>query len=212
MNAHRPELTWLLAAGAFLLICTVLAIATWLVFKSGEQGKTKLNGAAGCAIGFGLAIVALLMAVVTTFAIAASAGRWLAQEFHENGGGTWRFDTDEREEPRKTQPAPRLEDGAHARAGVLSVVITGVEAGRVDELLAKARELAPGDLSSAVSIETSNGEQRSRVEIDFYVDGSQRASLRERLEAAWPHGEIEGGGKVEVDARDSSPSHRGDPK
>jgi hypothetical protein len=38
----------------FLLFAAIVAVACYLVFKSGEQGKTKLSGCAGCAIGLGL--------------------------------------------------------------------------------------------------------------------------------------------------------------
>ncbi len=38
----------------FLFFAAIVAVACYLVFKSGEQGKTKLSGCAGCAIGLGL--------------------------------------------------------------------------------------------------------------------------------------------------------------
>jgi hypothetical protein len=50
---------------AFLLVCTILAVATLLVFKSGERGTTKLGGCAGCAIGFALLAIAGLAALIT---------------------------------------------------------------------------------------------------------------------------------------------------
>lgn len=43
---------------AFLIVCAILAVATYLVFKSGEQGTTKLGGCAGCAVGFALLAIA----------------------------------------------------------------------------------------------------------------------------------------------------------
>jgi hypothetical protein len=50
---------------AFLFVCTILAVATLLVFKSGEKGTTKLGGCAGCAIGFALLAIAGLAALIT---------------------------------------------------------------------------------------------------------------------------------------------------
>jgi hypothetical protein len=50
---------------AFVLVCTILAIATLLVFKSGDTGTTKLGGCAGCAIGFALLAIAGLATAVT---------------------------------------------------------------------------------------------------------------------------------------------------
>jgi hypothetical protein len=52
-------------AFAFLVVCAIIALATFLVFKSGEQGTTKLSGCAGCAVGFALIVVAGLATFVT---------------------------------------------------------------------------------------------------------------------------------------------------
>jgi hypothetical protein len=49
---------------AFLIVCGIIAIATFLVFKSGQQGTTKLGGCAGCAIGFALLAIAGLATAV----------------------------------------------------------------------------------------------------------------------------------------------------
>lgn len=42
----------------FVLLAVVLAVAVFLAFKSGEQGKTKLGGCAGCAIAMALLLIA----------------------------------------------------------------------------------------------------------------------------------------------------------
>jgi hypothetical protein len=47
----------------FLLLATILAVGVFLAFKSGEQGKTKLGGFAGCAIALALLVIAGLGAV-----------------------------------------------------------------------------------------------------------------------------------------------------
>jgi hypothetical protein len=52
---------------AFLIVCAILAIATYLVFNSGEQGKTKLGGCAGCAVGFALLAIAGFAAAICAF-------------------------------------------------------------------------------------------------------------------------------------------------
>jgi hypothetical protein len=56
LSIHLPMFGF--AAFAFLVVCAVLAIATFLVFRSGAQGETKLGGCAGCAIGFALLLMA----------------------------------------------------------------------------------------------------------------------------------------------------------
>lgn len=48
---------------AFLLLAVVLAVAVFFAFRSGEHGKTKLSGCAGCAVALGLAFVAGLGAL-----------------------------------------------------------------------------------------------------------------------------------------------------
>jgi len=50
---------------SFLIVCAILAVATYLVFKSGEHGTTKLGGCAGCAIGFALLLIAGIAASIT---------------------------------------------------------------------------------------------------------------------------------------------------
>jgi hypothetical protein len=56
MSFHFPMFGFV--AFAFLIVCGVLAVATFLVFKSGAHGETKLGGCAGCAIGFALLLIA----------------------------------------------------------------------------------------------------------------------------------------------------------
>jgi hypothetical protein len=58
---------------AFLIVCAILALATFLVLKSGEQGQTKLGGCAGCAIGFALLAIAGLAASITLGVMVLSA-------------------------------------------------------------------------------------------------------------------------------------------
>ena len=47
----------------FLLLATVLAVAVFFAFKSGEQGKTKLSGFAGCMIALALLAIAGIGAI-----------------------------------------------------------------------------------------------------------------------------------------------------
>jgi hypothetical protein len=51
---------------SFLMLLVILAIATWLVFRSQEPGRTKLSGCAGCAVGFALLLIAGLGALGCT--------------------------------------------------------------------------------------------------------------------------------------------------
>ena len=57
----------------FVLVCTILAIACFLVFKSGAKGTTKLGAPAGCLVGCALVLVALLAAFGVTLVLVAHA-------------------------------------------------------------------------------------------------------------------------------------------
>jgi hypothetical protein len=84
---------------AFLLICCVLAVACWLVFKSGEKGTTKLGAPAGCMVGCALVLLALLggLGVVVVLCLQ------VPQELVRHGPfRKFQFDL----EPRSAQPLP----------------------------------------------------------------------------------------------------------
>jgi hypothetical protein len=84
---------------AFVLICTVIAIALFFIFKSGEKGSTKLGGCAGAAIGCALVFVACLAALFVFFVAAATA----KSELVKNGPvKSFEFEL----EPDSRPPAP----------------------------------------------------------------------------------------------------------
>lgn len=58
----------------FLMVLVILAIATFLIFRSGEPGKTKLSGCAGCAIGLALVLVAGIGALGCTALVLTHGG------------------------------------------------------------------------------------------------------------------------------------------
>jgi hypothetical protein len=57
---------------AFLLLAVVIAVAVFFAFKSGEQGKTKLGGFAGCLIALALLVIAGMGAIATMIVAAVS--------------------------------------------------------------------------------------------------------------------------------------------
>jgi hypothetical protein len=61
--SHMPMFGFFLLA--FLALLLILAIAAFLVFKSGEPGTSKLSGPAGCAIGCALIVLAGMGAIGT---------------------------------------------------------------------------------------------------------------------------------------------------
>jgi hypothetical protein len=61
------------AALAFLMIGVILAVAVWLAFRSGESGRTKLGGFAGCMVAVALVFVAGLGAIACLLVVAVTA-------------------------------------------------------------------------------------------------------------------------------------------
>jgi len=83
---------------AFVLVCTLLAVACFFIFKSGEKGTTKLGAPAGCMVGCALVFIALMCAMGVTLVLAFHA----KQEFVRHGPfKRFTFDL----EPRGTQPS-----------------------------------------------------------------------------------------------------------
>ena len=84
---------------AFLLICSVLAVACWVVFKSGAKGTTKLGAPAGCLVGCALLFLALFGALGVALVLTLN----LQQEIVVHGPiKKFQFDL----EPRRLPPAP----------------------------------------------------------------------------------------------------------
>jgi hypothetical protein len=98
---------------SFVLICTVIAVAIFFVFKSGEKGSTKLGAPAGCLVGCALMFVALLAALGVALVLCLHAKQELVRH-----GPFKRFEFDL--EPRHLPAAPPVAPGAepatrHAR-------------------------------------------------------------------------------------------------
>src|SRR5689334_9200386 len=90
---------------AFVMICLIIAVACFLVFKSGEKGKTKLGAPAGCLIGCALVFVALLAAFGVTLVLTAHAKQELVRH-----GPFKRFEFEL--EPRNATPAAPEQPGS----------------------------------------------------------------------------------------------------
>jgi hypothetical protein len=89
----------------FLLLATILAVGVFLAFKSGEQGKTKLGGFAGCAIALALLVIAGLGAVgavvVGLVSIPGEAVRHGPVKSFE-----WHWNSDSSDEPKSHDDVP----------------------------------------------------------------------------------------------------------
>lgn len=191
---------------AFLLVCVVLAIATWVLVKSGEQGKTKMNGAAGCAIGFALLVIAGLMALGSFAVVLVSGGREVVREVKRNGGWDWHYDSkehargEESSREREETPAPPPAPSEPAREGELKVVFEIGDAGGIGPIMEHVRDLAPGGISSSLGVTVENGAERSRLEVRFEVEDDERDALRRRIEETWPGLKLPDGGSLSIES------------
>lgn len=210
-DTHLPMFGFICIA--FLLVCVVLAIATWILVKSGEQGKTKMNGAAGCAIGFALLVIAGLMALGSFFVVLVSGGREVVREVQRNGGWDWHYDSKEpsREHERggdssgehTPTPAPPPAPSDRARDGELEVVFELGAAGGIGPIMEHVRDLAPGGISSSLAVSAENGAEHSRLTVRFEVADDERDALRRRIEETWPDSKLPDGGSLSIEpARD----------
>jgi len=101
---------------AFLLICAVIAVACFLVFKSGAKGTTKLGAPAGCLIGCALMCVALLAALGVALVLSLHA----KQELVRHGPfKSFEFDLEPRAQPPGAPGAPPMAPATrHARLAI----------------------------------------------------------------------------------------------
>lgn len=193
---------------AFLLVCVVLAIATWILVRSGEQGTTKINGSAGCAIAFGLVCVALLMALGTAVVMFLEA----QNEFVRRGpvkSFEFSFDDDGQEHGlQRVEPddpdAEHGEDMQDESAGVetdevrINVHFLMRDAGAIGELIDQLRELTDGDLTTSIdTIQTDEGEF-TVLDVTVPIPRADLDEFKAGLREAWPDFKLPQGGKIEL--------------
>lgn len=182
---------------SFLMLLVVLAIATWLVFRSGEKGTTRLSGCAGCAIGFALLAIAGLGALgcVAVAVIGAPVemvrhGPFRKFEFHwpedeqrEGGEGSGDWETTEEGAAPGEPDLPGTSDRypAHLSITLREDADLSEVAGAISEWL---REESDGDLE--VRIRAGEGERETRLEFRLPISREELLELREELRRELP--------------------------
>jgi hypothetical protein len=182
----------------FLLFATVVAIACYLVFKSGEQGKTKLSGCAGCAIGLGLLSFAGLGALGCVAIAAIDSGneavrhgpiksfewRWPrdrhADEHHDP------FDAHEHESGSDASGTDESTDSSGGDSDTpfqLRVVVRGsadyAVAGQISRWL---HEQTDADISVRTRVRITDGEEMTEIEFGLPLSNEELAEIRRKFE------------------------------
>jgi hypothetical protein len=167
----------------FVMICTILAVACFFVFRSGEKGTTKLGAPAGCLVGCALVLVALLaamgMALVLSFHV--------PQEMVRRGPfKRFEFDLEPHGEP--AQVPEKLDTPPGARHARLTVELKSGEgwADLSEDISSWLREQVSGDIG--VKVETRMRPRGPVTALVFEVDveEAQLQDLRRELREVLP--------------------------
>jgi hypothetical protein len=167
----------------FLLICAVIAVACFLVFKSGAKGTTKLGAPAGCLIGCALLCVALFAALGIVLVLTLHA----KQELVRHGPfKSFEFDLEPRDQPPGATPTPRVTpETRHAR---LSIELNSDEgwADLSEDISSWLRDKVSGEIG--VRIETRPTDKGPHKLLIFEVDLPEREldELRRNLREVLP--------------------------
>jgi len=169
---------------AFVLICTILAVAIFFAFKSGAKGTTKLGAPAGCLVGCALLIVALFAGFGVVLVLSANA----KQELVRHGPfKRFEFDLEPSRDGSQPTPADRLAAGStrHAR---LSIELKSDEgwADLSEDITTWLREKVSGEIG--VRIETRPTDTGPHTLLIFEVDVPEREldELRHDLREVLP--------------------------
>lgn len=206
----------------FLAICVVLAVAIWIFVRSGEKGATKLNGAAGCAIGGALVLVAGLMALGCALIIGLDVAKHATHEFSEHMS-EWQIDSEGNlssgsagEDEESLDESER----EHAESGGLHATTPSDGAPRVE---LHVRFHSNGDDASEAAVATarswlranvnadqttrhefgelgadSSGNLASTVDIEFELSAEDAAAFETALREEWPDLKLTGGATIEL--------------
>jgi len=150
---------------AFLLLCTILAVAVWFATRGvADPTKTRITGPAGCAIGCAMLVVVGLGAIVTAAVIATN----LPLEWARHGPIS-------RLELSYDEPEGEPKPGVHAEIELRP----GRDAGPIVALL--RREISSG-LDLTVRTIERDGIARTVIEIHAPLDENARRELRQALQ------------------------------
>ncbi len=162
------------AALGFLLFCAILAVAVFFVFRSGDQGQTRLSGPAGCAVGCALLVIAGIGAALTTFVVVVNLPGEMIRR-----GPVERIELqyeDEGAHPGE-EHAPVVTELARVRA-----VITLREGSDPAQILRVVRREVSHGVDVVVRTEAGAEGARPVIEIEIPLDREARRELREVLE------------------------------
>lgn len=206
----------------FVLLAVVLAIGIFFAFKSGEQGKTKLGGCAGCAIGFALLVITGMGAVgLIVVSVAALPGELLRHGPVESVELTWDEGRGRAEaESPSTPPAPAevAPRGADANTPAAPSASTPErsrsEAGDVQLRVVLRGDADPGevvrwlrrrtDADARIRVteaRTASGASSTVIEVIVPLSAGQRERLQElrrEIEKEAPDLRLPRGAKVEL--------------
>lgn len=185
----------------FVLLAAVAAVALFFAFKSGEQGKSKLSGFAGCWIALALLVVAFLGAIgLVVVAIANAPNEIVKHGPVKSFELQWDSDGDEDGlEPGEKRPAKPLVPREN-RSGPRLVIDLKSSEGAA-EIVRWIRDNVEGDLAIASEEVEVDGERRARVTLHLKLAPGERAELEEvkrELERELPNLRIPDGVKVEL--------------
>jgi len=181
----------------FLFFCTVLAVAVWLAFRSGEKGTTKLGGFAGCAIALALVFVAGLGALgCTAIALLNTPNELIHRgpvrslEFH------WDHDAGPGEDGDPADPSTPP-DPAHAVT--LRFELEGVDAGQVTRWI---RDHTDGDVPYTITTGTDEDGSSVHLEVSLPISRRDLRRFREDFHRDFPDVRLPTRVRIELGDRD----------
>ena len=186
---------------SFLMLLVIVAIATWLVFRSQEPGKTRLSGCAGCAVGLALLLIAGLGALGCTAVALVSAPDELVRR-----GPFERFEFRWPKERGADAGADRWRDGPFAEGSAAILRLTLREGGSATDVAGRVsswlREETDRDLSIRIRTVTTERGEREVIEFALPLSQAELEEVRDDLERAFPRLSIPSGVEAEIRAHD----------
>jgi hypothetical protein len=207
MSLHFPMFGFVVFA--FLVVCGILALATFLVFRSGAQGETKLGGCAGCAIGFALLLIAGIAAAMCAGVMIATTKsellrrgpvRSLQLEFPDHdhdaeapapGAPHSESESEESREHGGAAPSEPAEKGAQHPVHLKLIV-------RGDEYPAAISEWVRENTKGDVSVTTTREGDRTIIDFGLPFSREDLADFKRELREAMPDMKLPKSIKVEI--------------
>ena len=164
---------------AFLFLCVVLAFAVWFALRGTVgEGRTRVSGPAGCAIGCALLAIAGLGAAITGVVIAANLGSEVVRR------GPFerlelKYDDNASSSKERGEGGERARGDDHAQLWAEIELRSGYAAGPIVRAL---REAVTEGLELTVRTVEHDGESRALIEVHVPLDEETEHELREFLD------------------------------